>query len=165
MITVAMAGMTVGVVAQDGERADPSPFSGKVECVDTEISYEDTRGEGGRNTSLLVGRASSDFDEPRLTGGGRSILGEDQRSIAGRWYTRHTWRIADDEGAWQGSFLDLPIGDGATVATIELVGEGSYDGLTAIGEVASSELSCGWEASGFILDTRDVPAISELPSE
>ncbi len=71
-----------------------------------------------------------------------------------------TWRIENEEGAWQGSYTVLGIGDRSSVVTAPLVGEGAYEGLTAVWESAYDPVACDWEVWGLIIE-GDVPAAPE----
>ena len=44
-----------------------------------------------------------------------------------------TWRMENDEGAWQGSFLETTFPDDeSSVGPLVMIGEGAYEGLTAV---------------------------------
>ena len=71
-----------------------------------------------------------------------------------------TRRIENDEGAWQGSYTVAYLADGSiTTFTTPLVGEGAYEGLTALWEEQTSQTSCTPEIRGVIIDG----AVPEAP--
>ena len=72
-----------------------------------------------------------------------------------------TWRIENRDGAWQGSFTNIKYPDSTTIVSTALVGEGAYDGLTALWESTNHRpLDCAWAVRGLILE-GDVPAAPE----
>jgi hypothetical protein len=72
-----------------------------------------------------------------------------------------TWRIENGEGAWQGSFTNIKYPDSTTVVSTTLVGEGAYEGLTALWESTNRRpVECAWAVRGLILE-GDVPAAPE----
>jgi hypothetical protein len=73
-----------------------------------------------------------------------------------------TWRIENGEGAWQGSSTGVNFADGhPSVLTIALVGEGAYEGLTAIWEsVYNPSGLCSWDVRGVIIEGGP-PAVPE----
>ncbi|MGD8486541.1 MAG: hypothetical protein PVH07_07895 [Chloroflexota bacterium] len=76
-----------------------------------------------------------------------------------------TWRIENDDGAWQGSYhiMDPLDGEDVTV-TVALAGEGAYEGLTAIVESAFDSVACVWQWRGLVVD-GDLPPYPEPPAE
>ena len=68
-------------------------------------------------------------------------------------------RIENDEGAWQGSAVILYFPDGTwVVSPYVMVGDGAYEGLTAIYSV--DIFDCGENIRGYIID-GDIPAVPE----
>jgi hypothetical protein len=174
-----LAGSAVGVAAQDEALpTPPQPFTGVVDCGGQIASAPGEGGtydlpEGSMTVQMLHGntwrpsaRTMSDprlegtysisFDEDRYFG---SALADDTQVGAG------TWRIENDEGAWQGSYHIFGMGDGADVTvTVPLIGEGAYEGLTAIVESAFDAQACRWDWRGLIL-RGELPAYPEPPAE
>jgi hypothetical protein len=78
-----------------------------------------------------------------------------------------TWRITNDEGAWQGSFHDVFFPDDSWGTTVyPLYGEAAYAGLVALWEFDylpdMAGGGCGWDVHGLILDA-DVEAAAPVP--
>ncbi|MEP7378117.1 MAG: hypothetical protein ABI725_00990 [Chloroflexota bacterium] len=72
-----------------------------------------------------------------------------------------TWRIENAEGAWQGSFTNIKYPGSTTIVSTVLVGEGAYEGLTAVWESTNHRpVECAWAVRGLILD-GDVPTAPE----
>jgi hypothetical protein len=73
-----------------------------------------------------------------------------------------TRRIENDEGAWQGSYTAVAFSDGTVAgSTAVLVGEGAYEGLTALWVEQLSQTSCSAEVRGVLFD-GPVPPAPEL---
>lgn len=73
-----------------------------------------------------------------------------------------TWRIVNDDGAWQGSFHSVRLNDGDSWAStmVPLHGEGDYAGLVALmawDYSARGADDCIWEVRGVIVE-GDLPA-------
>jgi hypothetical protein len=101
------------------------------------------------------------MSDPRLEGDYYISFDDDQFvSPAGSSVGAGTWRIENDEGAWQGSYTRLGFADRASVVSTPLVGEGAYEGLTAVWESTHDPGPCGWEVRGLII-VGDVPAAPE----
>ena len=165
-----MAGSAVGVTAQ--EEAIPQPpteFSGHIECG-PELRYgSDAREVLGRGDEQVVRMTSrgwawqpvaTTMSDPRLEG--TYQLGFDADTVSpadtsGPSVGAGTWRIENDEGAWQGSFPVIEFADHTTTVTTALVGEGAYEGLTAIWESRHDASACSWEVRGLILE-GELPA-------
>jgi hypothetical protein len=64
-----------------------------------------------------------------------------------------TWRIENEEGAWQGSLTDayLSDGEGASASTV-LIGEGAYEGLIVLWEEVAHFDDCVWDVQGLIVE-------------
>jgi len=74
-----------------------------------------------------------------------------------------TWRITNDEGAWQGSFHNVFFPDDSWGTTVyPLYGEAAYEGLVALWEFdylpVTTAGRCGWDVHGLILDAENLPA-------
>jgi hypothetical protein len=67
-----------------------------------------------------------------------------------------TWRIENDEGAWQGTFTGVEFFDHVSTVSMPLAGEGAYEGQTAIWEVVhhpdSADAICNWDVRGVIIE-------------
>jgi hypothetical protein len=163
---------TVGALPQP-----PVEFTGQIDCgspdPDGTGPWDVVRG-GTREmladgtTWQVRGHAVKQFatmSDPRLEG--TYYLSEDRDEyhvpenpfpmIVASW----TRRIENDEGAWQGSLTFAYPSDGMeTSDTAVLVGEGAYEGLTAIWEERASQAGCPGEVRGVIID-GPVPAAPE----
>ena len=86
---------------------------------------------------LLEGTHTISFDEDNF---GSALEGGFQVAAG-------TWRIVNEKGAWQGSYhiFDMPDGE-EVVVTVPLIGEGGYDGLSAIWEATWDPDLC-WETA------------------
>jgi hypothetical protein len=62
------------------------------------------------------------------------------------------WEVTNEEGSWVGEFSTFRfLPDSYSTLSIELDGQGAYDGLTAVMEADFLE-SCGWDLRGVIVD-------------
>jgi hypothetical protein len=91
-----------------------------------------TRGRGA-TWRLLV----SDVSDPRLDGTWYVGIDGDEYTLPqggpGLAVANWTFRVETDEGAWQGSVVEVDIPGRETVGRqYALVGEGAYEGLTAV---------------------------------
>ena len=69
-----------------------------------------------------------------------------------------TRRIENDEGAWQGSMVYAYLSDGTgTTGSTVLVGEGAYEGLSAIWEQRFLFPECAADVRGLLIEGK-VPA-------
>jgi hypothetical protein len=112
--------------------------------------------------------ASGSYDTYRLpsTGG----------NLEARIVYRETQRIVNDGGAWQGSMISFVApderdpeqgtvaGTTANVYTYLLVGEGGYEGLTAIYDQVWDG-DCGFDVTGIILEGDLPPAEPYFPEQ
>mgnify|MGYP001818853595 CR=1 FL=1 len=75
------------------------------------------------------------FDDPRLYGTVTLTANSDQLEEDGVY--RYSFRIENDEGAWQGEpVAGFTFGDGTTATSVHLlVGEGAYEGSVAVAEI------------------------------
>ncbi len=161
-----LAGWSVAVVAQAESAAPQVPvdFTGHVVCGDQVRPF--TPGTGGGDNIIVRTRRgawhpSGTMSDPRLQGDCYISYDDDEYvSPAGSSMGTGTWRIENEEGAWQGSYAVLGIGDRSSVVTAPLVGEGAYEGLTAVWESAYDPVACDWEVWGLIIE-GDVPAAPE----
>jgi hypothetical protein len=92
--------------------------------------------------------------DPRLEGTLYSAWDQDQYILPGaaEWtIATFTDRIENDEGAWQGSVVMLSVPDETSSVQMVMVGEGAYEGLTAI--VAREDFwGGGCAVRGYIID-------------
>lgn len=168
-----MAGSAVGVTAQEAAIPGlPTEFSGHIECgpeVRTGTDERETLGEGDEQVLRLTSRGwawqpvATTMSDPRLEGTYTIGFDSDRVSPAGTsgpTVGSGTWRIENDEGAWQGSFPVIQFADHTTTVTTPLVGEGAYEGLTAIWESRHDANACSWDVRGLIIE-GDLPAAPE----
>jgi hypothetical protein len=89
---------------------------------------------------------SADFDEYTSRGEAESLI-----------LYAETHRVENDEGAWQGSLLDLGLPDAEDArGPLVLIGEGAYDGLTAVAVIDFAGRPCP-NTRGYIIE-GGVPA-------
>ena len=141
----------------------PTEFSGHIECGPELSSGTDERqtlGVGDEQVIRVTSRgwawqpSVTTMSDPRLEGAYQLSFDSDTVSPAGTSgpsVGSGTWRIENDEGAWQGSFPVIQFADHTTTVTTPLVGEGAYDGLTAIWESRHDASACSWEVRGLII--------------
>jgi hypothetical protein len=170
-----MAGSAAGVTAQEGVTTQlPTEFSGHLEC-----GPEVRRGTDASET-LRVGddqvrhsgshgyawQPIGTMSDPRLEG---------TYSISFEWdeylppgapgpvrVAAATWRIENDEGAWQGSLTDAYLSDGPGAAgSAVLVGEGAYEGMSALWQEQGDWDACTWDVRGLITEGGP-PAVPEV---
>jgi hypothetical protein len=68
------------------------------------------------------------------------------------------WRIENDAGAWEGSYMTFfPPHGSAIRATTLLSGEGAHEGLTVIWETETRWDACAWDVRGLIVDGVPAP--------
>jgi hypothetical protein len=138
-----LASSSAAVAAQGNEpAATPVEFSGHIEC--------------GPDIGPNQWQQTATNSEPRLEGTYyySEAYAEDPDSAA----TSGTLRIENDEGAWQGSMVYVYLSDGTmTTGTTELVGEGAYEGLSAIWEERFLSPRCAADVRGVII-VGGVPA-------
>jgi hypothetical protein len=80
----------------------------------------------------------SDVSDPRLDGTWYNSINGDTYTLPGGdpgpTFDAWTHRIENDEGAWQGSLLEIDFADGESFdGNLVMIGEGAYEGLTAVG--------------------------------
>jgi hypothetical protein len=148
-------------LGQDGAVAEtPVEFTGAITCGDM---VRPETAEAGAGVTMNRGGAwnpvAVTMSDPRLAGDYYISFDSDVYTDGSSVGTG-TWRIQNDDGAWQGSYNILGVGDRGAVVTTPLVGEGAYDGLTAIWESTFDPLSCVWEVWGLI-STSPLPAAPE----
>ena len=152
---------------QDAEAAQPpAAFTGRIVCGDiVRTGVNESPADGGPVRLTTRGWAwqpTATMSDSRLEGD--YFISYDSDDYMSPTVTRvgtGTWRIENAEGAWQGSFTNIMYPESTTIVSTALVGEGAYDGLTAVWESTHHEpLECAWAVRGLILD-GEVPAAPE----
>lgn len=152
-----------------GDAAITSPpveFTGRIICGPPVRTGVDERpADGGAVHVRSRGWAwqpTATMSDPRLEGD--YYISEDTdeyRSPAGTSVGSGTWRIENEEGAWQGSYTNIFYPDSTTTVSTALVGERAYEGLTALWESTFHGPSeCSWDVRGLIFE-GDAPAAPE----
>lgn len=159
---------TAGAEAPPG--AEPVEFTGLWRCgppvQNSTIETIDV-GDGGATVTRNRNGAwvqSVDVTDPRLEGTMHHTWENDQYqgpgATAGPAVAAWTFRIQNDQGAWEAHDIEATYQDGATVgktATV-LVGEGGFAGLYAIYEVTAEVGQCDAEVRGIIFDGVPQPS-------
>lgn len=148
----------------------PVEFTGLIECgpdartgmTDITLSETDTSVARSRGWAWQTPATMSD---PRLEGTYHFSYDDDQYRTKGVTTVPSvgtgTWRIENEEGAWQGSHPSIGFSDGTySRATTILRGEGAYEGLTVIWEEQHDYAACTWAVRGIIIE-GDVPTAPE----
>ena len=153
--------------APDAEAAQPpAAFTGRIVCGDTiRTGVDGSPVDGGPVRLTTRGWAwqpTATMSDPRLEGDYYiSYDSDDYDSPTVTSVGTGTWRIENSEGAWQGSFTNIKYPESTTIVSTVLVGEGAYDGLTAVWESTNHRpLECAWAVRGLILEGH-VPAAPE----
>ena len=141
-------------------------FTGRIVCgPSVRTGVDETPTDGGPVRLRVRGWASqptATMSDPRLEGDYYISYDQDdyESSIVTSVGTG-TWRIENEEGAWQGSFTNIKYPDSTTIVSTALVGEGAYEGLTVLWEATNHRpVECAWAVRGLILQ-GDVPAAPE----
>ena len=149
-----LAGTALAVGAQSPAADDPMApvgFTGRISygpetSSGTEASVDghtETRGE-------VFAPTVTEMSDERLVGTVTLTLDIDWYPPEEASLRARTWRIENDEGAWEGPDLILSLPDGSVSTTSGvLTGEGAYEGLLAAWEV--SPAGGGWDVEGFIV--------------
>jgi hypothetical protein len=89
----------------------------------------------------------------------------DYSAAGGPIVWNYAFRIVNDGGAWQQRpTLDLDFSDGSEDLTLGvMVGEGGYEGLTAVFQNVTSNSS--WDLHGYIIDGELTPAPEPFGTE
>ena len=169
-----LAGSVVNVGAQ--EEAAPQPpveFSGRVVCgpeVSADRAGTEEVLEVGAEAMVLTRardgawRQSATVSDPRFEGDWYHTWEMDGYALpeaeGGPEVQAWTWRVENDEGAWQAQVIQATFPDGTPIGDppAVFIGEGAYEGLTAI--VASTEadvLPCGVDIRGVIFAGAPTP--------
>ena len=160
-----VAGSAGAVAAQatDDAPAAPVEFTGQI-AFGPCTGPEEIESSGGRTRTLSADRGRyceplviEPFSDPRLVGDYYIWQNNDvHRDGPTIWAT--AFSIVNDEGAWRG-IPDVFLDEEASGDQI-LVGEGAYDGLTAIATVdIEGEI---WSWHGWIID-GDLPPLPAEP--
>lgn len=173
IITIGLvSGSALGVAAQD-EAAAPVEVSGTVYCgspvaYGTTESHEVTIGDATMRVVSERGNSwgpnAGVMSDARLQGDYTISFDSDAYYPPGMVGSvdvgAGTWRIVNDEGAWQGSYHIL----GGAPVVVPLIGEGGYEGLTAIVESVFDGDACSWDWRGLIFE-GEAPSYPEPPAE
>ena len=144
----------------------PVAFTGRIVCGDTvRTGVSESPADGGHVRLRPRGwswQPTATMSDPRLEGDYYiSYDSDDYESSTVTSVGTGTWRIQNREGAWQGSFTNIKYPDSTTTVSTPLVGEGAYDGLTALWEATNHRpVECAWAIRGLILEGH-VPAAPE----
>jgi hypothetical protein len=168
-----MAGSAAGVTAQEAGPGVPTEFSGHLACgpevrhgTDTsetlEIGDAQVRHGGSHGYAW---QPSGTMSDPRLTGTYYVAFEWDEYLPPGApgrvRIGAGTWRIENDEGAWQGSVTNAYLSDGAeAAASAVLTGEGAYEGMSVLWQEQDDWDACTWDVRGLIIEGGP-PAVPE----
>jgi hypothetical protein len=128
---------------------------GAISLPDGEMTITRSRGSTWQS-------AVHDVSDPRLDGTWYNSFDSDQYASSGGGdpgpeFGTWTHRIENDEGAWQGSGMRIDFADGESLdGPLVLIGEGAYEGLTAVGIIRFGEAPCP-NTRGYIIE-GGVPA-------
>jgi hypothetical protein len=149
----------------------PAEFSGQIVCgppippdgggSETTVDIGDeglvlTRYRGG------TWRQTIDVTDPRLEGDIYHRWESDAYAVpdgeTGPTVAAATWRIENDEGAWDGGHMELFLSDGTRLPSLTwFTGDGAYEGLTALMEVVGLEDGCTADIRGVIVEGVPAP--------
>ena len=99
----------------------------------------------------------SEVSDPRLDGVMTVSQNQNQYPLQ-PWLLMETYRIANDDGAWQGSFPSMSDGSVFGSASVVLVGEGAYEGLYAWTDVSD------WSAISGVIFPAPPPEAPAPPA-
>jgi hypothetical protein len=153
-----LAGTALGVGAQSPAASDlpvPVGFTGQMSFGPQTGSGAEGSVDGHTETRGNVFAPSVvHMSDERLVGTVTLTLDVDDYPASGTGeevsLRARTWRIENDEGAWEGPdfILSLPQGSISTTSGV-LTGEGAYEGLLAAWQI--SPAGGGWDVEGFIV--------------
>ena len=152
-----LVGSALAVSAQE-EAVLPEPpveFSGHIECGPEVRS--------GTSDMAPAWQQPATMSDPRLEGTYYYSEAADPivAALPGIMVAAGTLRIENDEGAWQGSMVYAYLSDGTgTTGSTVLVGEGAYEGLSAIWEERFLFPECAADVRGLLIE-GGVPAAPE----
>jgi hypothetical protein len=166
-----LVGAAVTTIGQ--EEAAPQPpaeFTGRVVCgppIGPDGMGSETTADIGDDGLVLTRyrggtwRQTIDVTDPRLEGDIYQRWESDGYAVpdgeTGPTVAAMTWRIENDEGAWEGGQTELTLSDGTLLQSLTtLTGEGAYEGLTALMGVVGFEEGCTADIRGVIVE--GVPA-------
>jgi hypothetical protein len=156
-----LAVSAVGAAAQEDAAAAPVEFTAKLAFGPSVRSETTTVGDCVTMTSGGAWRAGviTEASDPRLRGTTYMAANSNDYSDAGGpvvW--NYAFRIENEDGAWQQRpTLDLDLFDGSDDLTLGvMVGEGGYEGLTAVFQNVTSNSS--WDLHCYIIDGELTPA-------
>lgn len=169
-----LAGTAVLVVAQEGQAPQsPAEFDGRVRCGPPVRPGTTSTIDLGDGTVLSrdrdgAWRQVADVSDSRLEGTwyhtweADQYVEPDESSRSG--VSVGTWRIENEDGAWQGGAVEADLADGTRLSGLTvLVGEGAYEGLTAFVGLQDVKGACAVDIRGLIVE--DVPAIEPYRPE
>ena len=171
-------GVVPGAEQDQAAPHPPEPFSAVVDCGG-QIAFGSTESleypMDEATMTILARRGDAwrpiarEVSDPRFEG--RYSISSDADSYYAPGLTADdvvgagTWRIENDEGAWQGSFRYMdPLDGGDVTVTVLLTGEGTYEGLTAMVESAHDPVACVWQWRGLVVD-GNLPDYPEPPAD
>lgn len=152
-----LAGTALVVGAQSPAASDPSVpvgFTGRISFGPETASGTEESVDGHTETrGWVLAPTVAEMSDERLVGTVTLTLGVDWYPPSGTEEASlraRTWRIENDEGAWEGPdfILSLPDGSVSTTSGV-LTGEGAYEGLLAAWQI--SPAGEGWDVEGFIV--------------
>jgi hypothetical protein len=156
---------TVPGAATDVEAAAPVEFTGSIAfgpCTGTpayESSDVRTRTLNADNGRFCVPGVIEPFSDPRLQGD-YYVWNNYDSYVDGPEIWATAFSIVTADGAWRG-IPDVFLGDAASGQQI-LIGEGAYEGLTAI--AAATLDGSVWDWHGWII-ADDLPPLPEEPAD
>jgi len=169
-----LAGSTIAVAAQEEDVAASPPveFTGQLVCgpevrTGTEEWIPDAAGSSAglsRSHGYAWRPIATEISDPRLEG--TYYLSFEWDEYRGSEGTKRigagTWRIENEEGAWQGSYTQAWLSDSpdASASTV-LSGEGAYEGLSVLWEEQANWDACSWDVRGLIIEGGP-PAVPEV---
>lgn len=128
----------------------PAAFAGRVLCSVTDLHVGSTTltqvGTDASPVGLSETRGSAyqlpvdHISDSRLDGNIVNYWDENEYDRGQTNVGSGTWRIETDDGAWEGTFYNLVLSGGTwATTTFPMYGEGEYDGLIAIWEIAYND--------------------------
>ena len=157
--------------ATDAAPQPPTEVSGHIECgPEVRSGTYDSEAYPLADGQLVIGRTqgyawqpTATMSDPRLEGTYHISYDDDAYTYPGATFDRlgtGTWRIENEEGAWQGSYTNAGLTDDTmTAATTILTGEGADEGMSVYWEIAPGTWSgCAWDVRGLIIDGTVPPA-------
>lgn len=172
MGSIMLVGSIAPTHAQDATTPQiPVEFNGRITCgppvsadrAGAEATLE-VGGEGMTVTRNRNGawRQTATVTDPRLEGSWYHTWESDSYRMpeteAGASVAAATWRVENDDGAWEGGHMELTLADGTAAPTLSvLVGEGAYEGLTVLMNVQVLDGGCAADIHGIIFQDAPTP--------